>query len=326
MATTPRPAFPSIPVEQALDDVCIVKDGQKDIAINQYDRHMIVGIDNRVKLQKIWVRKGPNGDGKTTTRYDSDEEAPPDDDPMNLLATAEELNEDNENSLRVLVVGFVIAKNPSEFSNKGTGTKSKQKSSSGPRILPCKQNILRVVMEVTEEIAVQAKYYVAYNRENGLCDLRVIGADQVFFFEEILSDITHTTNIVERRRVFAQKCKELAARTNNKRPGKAESTLSRDDQIIEVVVKLNHLHQQFSLWTSNKTTDGVKAFEQALARILPDLAKMPSNNGIAAFYSFDNGFGEAEAGDLIHEVNVSNVTGLYVCSSNLAIVSLPQHV
>ena len=28
-------------------------------------------------------------------------------------------------------------------------------------------------MEVTEEIATQAKYYVAYNRVNGLCDLRI---------------------------------------------------------------------------------------------------------------------------------------------------------
>lgn len=88
-----------------------------DIAQNEFLDGIKVGVPGRMHFQKIYVRT-PHGK-KSTTTYDPTVDAPKDE-TLSILPTTEEKQGRPETS-QFLVVGLVLASEPSKYSTKSTG-------------------------------------------------------------------------------------------------------------------------------------------------------------------------------------------------------------
>lgn len=198
-------------VSNSPDPQQMIREPDKDIAVNEHLEKITVGVMGRVQSQKIYVST-PNGK-RSILKYDPSIDAP--DQEMSILPTREEIEGRPETS-EYLIVGFVLAKDPYEFSTRGL-RKSRDRARDEARIArgvhPPQANILRAVVPVTEHInPANVKYYVTCRPEQGLCQMRVTTSDAIFFFSEIWAGISDGTPIKRRRTLLGAACRKAAAK------------------------------------------------------------------------------------------------------------------
>jgi hypothetical protein len=117
-----------------------------------------------------------------------------------------------------VVIGFVLADEPFQYSDKSSsGGKNKisaeQRAKRG--FLPAQSNILRATVPVTEFTEASHKYYVLC----GMCSMRLITSDAIFFFEEIWSQATSYANLKDHQPALGQACRAAAPKTKPLTPG-----------------------------------------------------------------------------------------------------------
>ena len=66
---------------------------------------------------------------------------------------------------------------------------------------------------------------------------------------------------------------------------------------------------QFALWQVLKEPAQLDVLTETVRRILPDLANMPSNEGTAAFFSFEEELQDFECAKMVNEVKVRWLSG-----------------
>jgi hypothetical protein len=103
----------------------IVTHPENDIATSELLDKIIVGVQGRQWLQKIFIRKSGGG-GKTITQYNPEVDAPAADRTVSILPTKEEI-ESRAETLEFLVVGLVLAVNIQRYSTKASGTSRNKK-------------------------------------------------------------------------------------------------------------------------------------------------------------------------------------------------------
>jgi hypothetical protein len=293
--------------------VNIVTDAQSDVAKTEQLDKIVVGVPGRKILQQIFVRKSGSGTGgKTSKTYNPEEDAPKK--PLSILPTKEEI-ESRAETLEFLVVGIVLATNPLQYSTKSSGiARNRQRDADrvARGILPAESNILRAVVPITDFLpSGSIKYYVACQPLHGLCNLRLISSDAIFYFQEIWDGIQDNIGVKERRRQLGTACKMQAAR--DKRPPQralipvsveSNSTLSNSISITPATNAANLLLMQYSMYAVSQQPSELAALQRTLENILPDLLSRPSNEGILGFYDFENALGEEDAIKAIEAVMV----------------------
>jgi hypothetical protein len=286
--------------------VDVVTDAELDIAKTELLERITVGVPGRQRFQKIFVRKSGSGaGGKTTMTYKPEDDAPAADRTLSILPTTEEI-ESRAETLEFLVVGLVLAANPLQYSTKASGS-SRNKQRDADRaargILPAQSNILRAIVPTTDFIGTGSiKYYVACHQLHGLCNLRVISSDAIFYFQEIWDGIPDDLPAKERRRQLGAACKMHAAR-DKKPPQRAlipisaesDSTPSNSISITPAVNAANLLLMQYSMYKISKQPSAIIALQRTLENILPDLLSRPTDDGILGFYDFGNILEEEDA-------------------------------
>jgi hypothetical protein len=296
--------------------VDVVTDAEHDIAKTELLDSITVGVPGRQRFQKIFIRKSGSGaGGKTTTQYKPAEDAPHADRTLSILPTKEEI-ESRAETLEFLVVGLVLAANPQQYSTKASGpSRNKQRDAerTARGVLPAQSNILRAVVPTTDFIGTGSiKYYVACRQLHGLCNLRVIPSDAIFYFQEIWDGISDAVPVKERRRQLGAACKMHAAR-DKKPPQRAlipisaesDSTPSNSISITPAINAANVLLMQYSMYTVSKQQSAIVALQKTLENILPDLLSRPTDDGILGFYDFESTLVEVDA--------VKAITAITVC-------------
>ena len=292
--------------------VDVVMDGQKDIATSMTFEKIVVGFPGRNRFQRIYVRKSGTGTGgKTTTSYKPAEDAPTE--PISILPTKEEI-ESRAGTMEFLVVGIVLAEDPGKYSTIGTGksrSKKRVEERAARGVIPAERNVLRAMVPITDSISNGSiKYYVACNQLHGLCNMRVITTDSIFYFQEIWDGIPEGLEVKERRSQVGASVKKHAAR--DKRPpqralipiSSKSSTPSNQLEVTRTVNAANLLLMQYSIFKVSKQPSAILALKKTLENILPDLCKMPSDEGILAFYDFENDLTEEDAQQAIATIKV----------------------
>ncbi len=293
--------------------VDVVTDAQNDIAKTELLERITVGVAGRQRFQKIFVRKSGSGaGGKTNLSYKPADDAP--DRPLSILPTREEL-ESRAETIEFLVVGLVLAANPSQYSTKASGpSRNKQRDTdrAARGVLPAESNILRAIVPTTDSIGSGSiKYYVACHPSHGLCNLRVISSDAIFYFQEIWDGVPDGLSAKERRRQLGAACKMHAAR-DKKPPQRAlipisaesNSTLSNSISITPATNAANLLLMQYSMYAVSKQPSAIVALQRTLENILPDLLSRPSDDGVLGFYDFESALEEEDAMKAIKAVVV----------------------
>ena len=291
----------------------VVTDGQTDIAKSQLLEKIVVGVSGRQRFQKIYVRKSGAG-GKTTTSYKPADDAPAANNIVSILPTKQEI-ESRAETIEFLVVGLVLAKNPLQYSTQGSGRsrhKKRDEERAARGVLPAEKNILRAIVPITDLISTSSiKYYVACKQLFGICHMRVITGDAIFFFQEIWEGIPDGLDVKERRSQIGAACKKHAAR--DKKPpqralipvsGKPGLTPSNLITITPIVNAANLLLMQYSVFAVSRQPSAIHALKKTLENILPDLCKKPSDEGILGFYDFDRDLVEE---DVVKAVNAIKV-------------------
>lgn len=186
-----------------------------DIAENYCRERMRINAPGRMTYQRILVRSTNNGGGKTTIPYDIKSDVPlvP---RSSILPTTEEQEEAlEESSILMLVVGLVIADDPMKFSNGGSvQSKEKERRRTKRGILDRPPNMIRAVIQAAQHSPSSLKFYVAIDAVNGLCGLRLIKKEAIFFFPEFLPSATNTTRkmpIRARQVAISSACRLAAA-------------------------------------------------------------------------------------------------------------------
>ena len=117
------------------------------------------------------------------------------------------------------MVGLILAEDPAKYSTKASGpsrNKKRDKERSERGVLPAEKNVLRAIVPITDLVSRGSiKYYVACRQLHGLCNMRVVPADDIFYFSEIWEGIPNNVNIKERRTLLGAECKKHAARDKN---------------------------------------------------------------------------------------------------------------
>jgi hypothetical protein len=291
----------------------IVYDASADIARNAYNERIVVGVPGRVRSERIFVALSGAG-RRSKESYKPDEDAPEPGRTVSILASREE-KEGRFQTEQHVVVGIVLADTPLKYSDKNLGGGGKNKRLADERtrrgLLPPQSRILRAIVPVTEFIESGShKYYVACHSTHGICDMRVITADAIFFFEEIWSQTNVNANIKNRRAALGQECRKMAAKVKSNVPraltsiNDATCTVSNDLAVCRTSHDINQLWMQYSLWEVSKQPAHLYTIIQTAKEVLPDLAKRPSNAGTAAFYCFSQALDEAEAKKMILEIKV----------------------
>jgi hypothetical protein len=290
----------------------LVMNGSDDIAMNANLDKMVVGVSGRTRCCKIYVRLGSSKGGKTSQSYDTAKDLPKTS--ISLLPTNEEM-EGRPETKQFLVVGIVLAEEPKRFSTTGSAkprdrTRDQARKTRGT--MPSERNVLRALVQTTESIdtAASIKYYVACHRLHGLCDLRLVTNDTIFFFQEVWDEVGDVALAKERRTKLGEACKKLAAR--DKRPAqrvtvrvvKENQTASNDLQVTKKVNAANIINMQYSLFTMSKRPEALKALKATIENILPDLTKKPSDAGTLAFYDFDEELKKEDAEDAVESLVV----------------------
>lgn len=293
----------------------VITEPSKDIAINENLDRLIVGVAGRQRLQRIFVRQVPSnkGSGKTTITYDETDDAPPDGRPLSILPTEQEI-QSRAGTVEFLVVGIMLAKDTKKFSTKGSGSaKSKQRDADrrARGVMPAEKNILRVIVQTTDYISLSHKYYVACRQVHGLCDMRVVSSDMIFYFSEIWDGVSQELNSKQRKTALGLACKTLAAR-DKKPPQRALVQVSEPDWTPSNVISItpvenaaNRVLMQYSVYELTRKPSTIAALKQTLENMLPDLLNRPTDDGILAFYDFDCDLGEADAKLAVDAVKVS---------------------
>lgn len=273
---------------------------ETDIAQNEFLDQLKVSAAGRVRFQKIFART-PGGK-KTTVQYDAQNDAPPSDQTLSILPTTEE-KEGRAQTTQFLVVGLVIAEEPLKYSTKGTG-KSRNKDRDTARstrgVIPAEANMLRAIVPITEYInSGSIKYYIACHPVDGLCNLRTVTADSIFFFSEIWIGISTNAAIKQRRTLLGSACKRHAAASSEPTPERAQTSITNPtDSTLSNELRV--------------TRDVNAANLNALEGMTPDLDNKPSNEGTIAFYNFGSALGKDEAEKLIKELQVCVPTTICV--------------
>jgi hypothetical protein len=294
--------------------VDVVTDAQHDVAKTELLEKIIVGVAGRQRFQKIFVRKSGGAGGKTTKTYKAEDDAPAADRTLSILPTKEEI-ESRAETLEFLVVGLVLAQDPLKYSTKASGASRNKKRDSDRAargVLPAEGNLLRAMVPTTEFIGTGSiKYYVACHQLHGLCNLRVISSDAIFYFSEIWDGIPENAAVKDRRRQLGAACKKHAAR-DKKPPQRAlipistesDSTPSNSISITKTTNAANLLLMQYSMYSVSKQPSALVALKKTLENILPDLVSRPTDDGILGFYDFGNVLGMEDAVKAIDAVTV----------------------
>lgn len=311
-----RPPSPENPPD-------LVTDGDKDIAISPNLERIVVGVTGRQRFQKIFVRKSSAG-GKTTIMYNVDDNAPKAGSLISILPTKAEV-ESRADTIEFLVVGIVLADFPAKYSTSGTGKardKKREKERADRGVIPAEKNILRALVPTTDSISsAGVKYYVACNQLFGICNLRLITVDSIFFFDEIWEGVSEKLDAKKRAPALGLSCKTHAAR--DKRPpqralvqiaNRSSSTPSNVLDVSRVVNAANVLLMQYSIFELSKQPSAIDALKKTVENLLPDLCKKPSDDGILGFYDFSVELTEEDARNAINSVMVC-AEMLYIHSS-----------
>ncbi|MCJ1435723.1 hypothetical protein MMC27_005098 [Xylographa pallens] len=276
----------------------VVLDAENDIAKSELLERITVGVPGRQRFQKIFVRKSGSGaGGKTTIPYKAADDAPAEDRTLSIIPTTEEI-ESRAETLEFLVVGLVLAANPLQYSTKASGpSRNKQRDAdrTARGVLPAQSNVLRAIVPTTDLVVHGSiKYYVACHQLHGLCNLRVISSDAIFYFQEIWDSIPEDVPVKDRRRQLGAACKLHAAR-DKKAPERAlislptgsEPTASNVISIDRTSNAANVVMMQYCIYAMTKDPSAIVALQKTLEDILPDLLSRPTDEGILGFYSFD---------------------------------------
>lgn len=311
-ATVPRHTADTDEPESSAED--LVQYPDHDIAINEYQERLRVGVAGRRRRQIIYVATSSTGK-RSKDNYKPENDAPPDEQTVSILPTKQEL-EQGHNTEAHMVVGVILAHTPFLYSDRQQGTGGRNRTLANARskrgVLPARKDLLRVTVPVTEYIPAAHKYYVACGQTHGICAMRVITSDAVFFFEEIHSSVASGANHRNRQTSLGQACRTLAAK--NKTPDPRVLTVVKDSKAVchdlEITCEqhaANMLLMQYSLWKVTKEPAQLDVLAETAKKILPDLEKKPSNAGTAAFYEFEEELTTEEAEKLVHEVKVCQV-------------------
>ncbi|RDL39909.1 Uncharacterized protein BP5553_04249 [Venustampulla echinocandica] len=290
----------------------IITDGQNDIAKNEHGDRITIGVSGRKRFQKIWARKSKAG-RKTTQQYQVQNDAPPANQTLSILPTQEEIDSRAE-TIEYLVVGLVLADNPLKYSTKATGQsrdKVRESQRAARGVLPPYNNVLRALVPTTDNISSGSiKYYVSCHELHGLCNIRTIPGEAIFYFQEIWDDVADGLTVKDRRSQLGLACKKHAAR--DKRPPQRalipisanNSTPSNLISITPIVNAANILMIQYSLYSMSKQPSALAALQTTLENILPDLRSKPDNEGILSFYTFDEDLEQEEAEKAVNAIKV----------------------
>jgi hypothetical protein len=289
----------------------IVMDVERDIAENALLERITVGVRRRQRFQKIYVPKSGLAGGKTATSYKPADDAPAAGRTLSILPTLAEI-EGGPETIEFLVVGVVLAENPGKYSTKASGP-SRNKKRDDERVargvLLAESNILRAIVPITESIGTGTiKYYVACHHLHGLCSMRVIKSEAIFYFEEIWEGIQKNINVKERKKALGAACKKHAAR--DKRPPQ--------QALIPISATSNS--------TPSNSISIIPLVNSANADILSDLLSKPSNEGVVRFYDFDAVLKEEDAVKVISAVEVRvELMPILSIASNVPIGCLPYY-
>jgi hypothetical protein len=291
----------------------LVQDPGTDVAFNEFRDAIKVGVAGRARFQKIYVRL-LNGK-KSKDSYNPEVDAPPPDQTVSILPTTPE-NEGRPGTESFLIVGIVLALDPAKYSTRLSGTggakdKTREEERKKRGVLPVEKNVLRALVPVTEYInSGNNKYYVACHSTHGMCSLRTITSDKIFYFSEIWGDIAPDAIIKHRRTALGQACKLHAAKikTGGQRTQtsviKASQTASNTLTVTREANDANVILMQYSIWELTKSPAALSALEKTIEKLAPDIAKRPSNEGTIAFFDFDEKLKNSDAENLIKEVRV----------------------
>ena len=305
--------------------VDIITDAGEDVAISELLEKITVGVPGRRRFQRIYVRKSSSR-GKTTASYNPKEDAPETNRTLSIIPTKEEV-ESRAETIEFLVVGLVLAQEPAKYSTKATSTsrnKKRESERANRGVLPVEKNVLRAIVPITDFISTGSiKYYVACKQLHGLCNMRLIPAETIFYFLEIWEAIPGGVNTKERRRELGAACKRHAAR-DKKPPQRAQiaisasldSTPSNPITITPGVNAANVLLMQYSIYATSRDALAIVTLKKTLEDILPDLLKKPSDKGLLGFYEFGS---DLEEGDAIKIVDAV-MAGILLCQYSLSLM------
>lgn len=134
----------------------------------------------------------------------------------------------------------------------------------------------------------------------------------IFFFEEIWSLVPKYLKLDRRRAAIGHACKTVGAK--HKKPlerakvtkHKADSTASKSLAVTPSVNLANRILIQWSLWPLRRDPSVLIGIKNTLLAELPDLHDMPdsSNEGIVAFYDYDQPMEQEDLEKLISESKV----------------------
>lgn len=184
---------------------------EKDVAENYHRERMRIDTPRRMTYQRFFVRPSRKDNAKTTITYDALSDITPK--WRTSIPPAGKETQARNNTVPVVVVGLVIADEPLKYSTTGTGQKAKSKGQDrrARGILPRPSKVLRAVTPVTEYIESKSKFYVAVNPTDGLCDLRVIPSEAIFFFPEYFTSVSKSLALRVKRKALSAACRYAAA-------------------------------------------------------------------------------------------------------------------
>lgn len=218
----------AIMASSVVDDAeqsAIVKDPYNDIATNSQLDMMRVGFAGRIKYQRIYVSLNKNGK-KPIDNYDEQQNMPTAS-THSITPTVEE-EQGRANTAQFLVVGLVNARHEEPPSAGGSDSQGTARVARGSgKITERPNKVLRAVIEVSDAVESQTKYFVAINSTDGLCELRRISQDAVFFFDEFWKDVATSGDRRTRRNALNKTCKAAAARKSDKITGTTKSSNSK---------------------------------------------------------------------------------------------------
>jgi len=262
------------------------------------------------------VRRGKLGGGSTTKKYLPEENSPPSHvSTMSILPTVQALTGEVGKTKEVLQVGFVVADEPEKFVQKDGKTATKATKASAAMARPGR--VLIAVVDRTDYVATTPhKFYVAVNPNYGLCDLRFVNLDQIFFFSEYWHDIAPNQNIRAITKSLGLNLRAAAARTKTIEPlqqiaivdGKDhESTLSNVLSVTKQEKLSNLLDCAVSLFNDSNSPDWFEHIDEAYENAAAVLKQaLPEGYQAAArFFDASATLDEGDAQTLVQRLQVS---------------------
>jgi hypothetical protein len=289
-----------------------VLNGLEDIAESIAGEKIVVGVTGRERAGKIYIRAGHHKGGKTVKKYNVELDVP--EHPIPLLPTEEE-RVGRAGTQQYMVVGIVLAEDPTKYSTKGQGLsrdKGRVEKRKARGTMSPEKNLLRAVVKTTESVDTGAspKYYVACNYLHGLCDLRTATVDTIFFFSEVWEEAGDAKGAKEKQIQIGAACKRMAAKDKTPQQRTTVRVLKKDQtpsNILQITRKANAgnlILMQYSIYLGKKTPEALLALKRTLESVLPDLKSKPADKGILAFHEFGIELAEEDAIDAVNALKV----------------------